>query len=210
MCRGAKGLGAPVTSLEDLGNSTSSHGAATFADCEAKAVLHGDGLNQSDLHFGVVTWHDHLFTGWQVHNTGHVSGPEVELRAVVVEERSVSTTLILRQDVDRGFELGVRRNRARLTKDLATLNVFTLGSTQQNANVFTSLTFVEQLAEHLDSGYGGLLDLVANTNDFNFFVDLDDSTLDTTGDNGSTTSDREDVLNGHQEGLVNIALRSGD
>jgi hypothetical protein len=36
-------------------------------------------------------------------------------------------------------------------------------------------------------------------------VDLDDATLDTAGDDGATTGDREDVLNRHEERLVGVA-----
>jgi hypothetical protein len=40
-----------------------------------------------------------------VDDAGHVGGAEVELRTVVVEERRVTATLFLGQDVDLGLEL---------------------------------------------------------------------------------------------------------
>src|SRR4029079_10853559 len=46
--------------LGDLGDSTCAHGTAALADGEAEAVLHGDRLDQLDLHVGVVARHHHL------------------------------------------------------------------------------------------------------------------------------------------------------
>ena len=114
------------------------------------------GLNQLDAHVGVVARHNHVLALGQVHDTGDVGGPEVELRTVVVEERRVTATLILGKDVDLRLELGVRGDRAGLAADLTALNVLTLGATQQHADVLARLALVEQLAEHLDTGDGGL------------------------------------------------------
>ena len=61
--------------------------------------------------------------------------------------------------------------------------------------------------EHFDIGDNGSLLLVGQTNDFDRLVLLDNATLDTTGSNGATTGDGEDVLNGHQEGHVSLAVR---
>ena len=55
--------------------------------------------------------------------------------------------------------------------------------------------------EHLDTGNGGLLDR-ADTDDLDLGVDLQGTALCTTGNNGATTGDGEDVLDGHEEGLV--------
>ena len=46
--------------------------------------------------------------------------------------------------------------------------------------------------------------------DLDRLVLLDDATLDTTGSNGATAGDGEDVLNRHQEGHVSLAVRSRD
>src|SRR4051812_6081234 len=124
-CRGGRTLLAPAAAasrlLEDLGDATGTDGAATLADGEAQAVLHGDRLDQHDAHLGVVARHDHLRALGEGDDAGDVGGPEVELRAVVVEERGVATALVLAQDVDLRLELGVRGGRARLHHDLATL-----------------------------------------------------------------------------------------
>src|SRR5690606_8714904 len=116
----------------------------------------------------------------------HVSGTEVELRTVAFEERSVTTAFFLRQNVDFCGELGVRPNRTWLGQNLTTLNVVTLGTTQQNAAVLASTTFVQQLAEHFNTGAGSLGGWT-QTNDLDFFLDADDATLNTAGNNGTTT-----------------------
>src|SRR5690606_20527899 len=85
--------------------------------------------------------------------------------------------------------------------NLTTLDVITLGATQQHAAVLTSTTFVEQLAEHLNTSTGSLGGRT-QTDDLDFFLDLDDTALDTTRHNGTATGDREHVLDRHQERLV--------
>src|SRR5690606_39377862 len=112
----------------------------------------------------------------------------------------------LAQDVDFAFELGVRLDGARLGQNLATLDVITLGAAQQHANVLTGTTFVEQLAEHLDTG-AGELGGVTDTDDLDFFMNANDSALDTTGYHGAAAGDREHVFDRHQERLVDGALR---
>ena len=101
------------------------------------------------------------------------------------------------------------RDAARLGKNLAALDVFTLDAAQQGTDVVAGTTFVQQLAEHLDAGDGGLgggLD----ADDLDLFADLDDAALDTTGGNGAATGDGEDVFDRHQERLVDGALRLRD
>src|SRR5262245_53746987 len=121
LCRGPTPV--RVALLDDLGDPAGADGAAAFANRELEAFLHRDGLDQLDPHLGVVARHHHLGAFGQVHNTGHVRRTEVELGAVVVEERLVPSALFLRQDVDLRLELGVRRVRARLDTDHAAIDV---------------------------------------------------------------------------------------
>ena len=46
--------------LEDLDDSTRTHGATTLTDGEAETFLHGDWSNQVHLHVSGVTRHDHF------------------------------------------------------------------------------------------------------------------------------------------------------
>src|SRR5215203_6326137 len=89
--------------LGDLRDPTGADGAAALADGEAQALLHGDRLDERHRHLGVVTRHHHLAALGEGHDAGHVRGPEVELRTVVVEERRVTAALLLGEHVDRGL-----------------------------------------------------------------------------------------------------------
>src|SRR5690606_20105824 len=199
-----------VRSLDDLGDATGADGAATLADREAQALVHGDRLDQLDAHLGVVAGHDHLGALGQGHDARHVRGTEVELRTVVVEERGVAAALVLRQDVRLALELGVRGGGARLHDDLAALHVLALDAADQQTDVVARLALVEQLAEHLDTGDRGLGLLRADADDLDFLVHVDHATLDATGDDGATTGDGEDVLHRHQERLVGLTHRVRD
>src|SRR5690606_22944707 len=202
--------------LDNLGNHAGTNGTAAFANRETQAVVHGDRLDQGDNHLDVVARHYHLDAFRQFAVTGHVSGTEVELRTVALEERGMTTTFFFGQNVHFGFELGVRLDGARLGQNLTTLYVVTLGAAQQDAAVLASTTFVEQLAEHFNAGAGGLGGFT-QTNDFDFFLDLDDAALDTTGNHGTAAGDGEHVFDRHQEWHVdgtyrlrNVAVQSLD
>src|SRR5690606_7698353 len=194
---------------DGLGNHAGTNGTATFANREAQTVFHGDRSDQGDNQFHVVARHNHFHAFGQLAGTGYVSSTEVELRTVAFEERSVTTAFILAQHVHFSFELGVRLDGARLGQNLTTLYVFTLGTAQQYTDVLTGTTFVQQLAEHLDTSTGGL-DGVLDTNDFHFFLDLDDTALNTTSHNSTATGNGEYVFDRHQERLVDGTLRLGD
>src|SRR3954451_3899752 len=187
--------------LDDLGDDARAHRAATLADGETEAGVHGDRLDQLDLHGDVVARHDHLDALGQVSDPGHVRGAEVELGAVAGEERRVTAALLLLEDVDLGLVLRVRRDGARLAQHLAALDLLALGATQQAADVVAGLALVEDLAEHLDTGDdggGGLLD----ADDLDGVTGVDDALLDAARGDGAAARDREDVLDRHQEGLV--------
>src|SRR4030066_861289 len=100
--------------LQNLRHHPRPHGASAFANGEAQAVFHGDRVDQRDHELDVVARHDHLGAGRQAAGAGHVGGTEIELRAVALEERGVTATLFLAQDVHLGLELGVRVDRAGL------------------------------------------------------------------------------------------------
>ena len=167
------------------------------------------GLNQLDAHVRVVTRHNHVLALGQVHDTGDVGRPEVELRTVVVEERRVPATLILRKDVGLRLELRVRGDRTGLAADLTALNVLALGATQQQADVVARLALVEQLAEHLDAG-----DIVFCVAWRMPTISISSFTLTMPRSiRPVTTVPRpvivEDVLDRHQERLVDLALGRG-
>ncbi len=90
----------------------------------------------------------------------------VELRTVVVEERCWPPVLLT--DVD--LANPVRRGWA---DNLVTLDVPALDAPQQQTNAVALPALVEQLAEHLHTGDGGLGGRWANADDLNFLVLFD-------------------------------------
>src|SRR5690554_678911 len=191
---------------DNFGYHACTYGTTTFTDGEAQTFFHRDRVDQGNGHLNVVTRHYHFNTFRQLTSTGDVCGTEVELRTIAFEERSVTAAFFLAQYVDFAFELSVRLDGARLAQYLTTLNVVTLGTTQQRTNVLTGTALIQQLAEHLNTSTGRLGG-VANANDFNFVAHVQDATLDTTGYYGTTTGDREYVLDRHQERHVDGTLR---
>src|SRR5690606_19389389 len=113
------------------------------------------------------------------------------------------------EDVDLAFEVGVRGGGAGGNHDLSALNILALGATQQQATVLAGPRLVHLLVEHLDTGDGGLLRLT-DAEDLDVRVDVELAALDLAGDDGATTGDREDVLDGHEERLVHVAHGLGD
>ena len=118
-------------------------------------LLHGDRDDQVDFDADVVARHDHLDALRQIDDAGHVRRAEVELGTVTVEERRVTATLVLREDVDFGLGLLVRRDRLRSGENLAALDAFFFNTAEENADVVAGLAAIEQLAEHFDAGHDG-------------------------------------------------------
>ena len=122
----------------------------------------------------------------------------------------MTAALFLLQNVNLTVELGVRVNGARLSQNLTALNLVLLDTAEQSTDVVACFSVVEQLAEHLDTGYNGLARSVHQTNDLNFLAHLQLATLYTAGSYGTTTGDGEYVLDRHDERLVSSAVRGRD
>src|SRR5690606_13656772 len=135
--------------------------------------------------------------------TGHIRGAEVELRTVTLEEWRMTATFVLAQDIHLSLELGVRGNRTRLGQYLAALHILTLGTAQQHTHVLARTTFIKQLAEHLNTGAGGLGG-VLQAPDLDLVTHLANAALNTASHHRAATRDREHILNRQQERLFNI------
>jgi len=104
---------------DDLRDRAGSNSSATFTDSEPESFLHRDRGDQLDLHRDVVTRHKHLYAFRQRCHASHVGRPEVELGTIATEERGVTSTLLLRQNVGLRLELGVRGDRTRAWREPA-------------------------------------------------------------------------------------------
>src|SRR5690606_22594736 len=128
---------------------------------------------------------------------------------VVTEERRVTATLFLGEDVNLSREVGVRGHGTGLAEHLAALDLRAVDTTDQGANVVASLARIEQLAEHFNAGNCRLLGGL-DGHDLAVFTNPDDTALYATGHNRSTARDREHVIDREQEGLVNRTYRLRD
>src|ERR1700678_4215825 len=190
--------------LEDLRDPAGADGAATFPDGKAKTLVHGDRLPELDDHGGVVTPHGHLGFLGQGDRPGDICRAEVELGAVVREDRLVATTFCLREHVDGCLEVRVRRNGAGLAQHLAALDLLLLDTAEQGADVVAGLALVEELVEHLDARAYRLLRR-AQPDDLDLVADLYHALLNTTGDDRAAAGDRHDALERHEERLVELS-----
>ena len=128
---------------------------------------------------------------------------------IIREERRMPTALLLGEDVHLRVELGVRRDRPRLRQHLPPLHILFLRAPQQGTDVVPGATLIEELAEHLHPS-AGRLGRVAQTDDLDLLTNLDDPTLHPAGHHRAPTSDREHILDRHQERAVNVTLRLRD
>ena len=109
--------------FDDASYTTRTYCSTTFTDSEGKTLLHSDGMDELDGHLDVIARHAHLNACRKLANAGNVSCSEIELRTIVVEERSVTSTFILVKNVNLCGKLLVASNSARLSYNLSTLDI---------------------------------------------------------------------------------------
>src|SRR6476661_4227467 len=195
--------------LDDRDDGAGADGPATLADGEALADLEGDRGDELDAHLDVVAGHDHLGPLGQADGAGDVGRAEVELGPVAVVERGMAAALLLRQDVDLRGELRVGLDAARLGEDLAALDLLALDAPDEAADVVAGATLVEELLEHLDAGDDDLAGRL-DPDQLDLVADLDDAALDPPGGDRPAALDPEDVLDRHEERLVDRPLGGRD
>src|SRR5262249_43984856 len=181
---------------------------AAFANCEPDGLLHGYWRNQFDLDRDIVAGHHHFHAIRQFDCPGDISRPEIKLRPVIGEERSVTSAFLLTQDVNFPLEFFVRRNRAGLSDYLSALDLLLLETAQQHADVVARTRFIEKLAEHFDIRGNGLRRWT-NADEFDVAHFLQNASLDTTGRDGPAAFDVEHVFDWHQERLIDWPIRDG-
>src|ERR1019366_6066159 len=133
------------TLLNNLGDPACADRVAAFANREPQALLHCHRRDQFNHQADVVARHHHLRARRQLRYACHVRRSQIKLRPVSLKEWRVPPALFLRQDVDLGLELGVRRNRSRLRQHHAALDVFFRNAAQQQASIVARHTFVQLL-----------------------------------------------------------------
>ena len=192
--------------FNDSGDLTRTYCTATFADSETKTLVQSYWIDELNLNLYVITRHYHFYTLRQRNLTGAVHCTEIELWTILVSEWSMTTTLFLLQYVDRSLELLEWLNLTRMAEYHTTLDFVLIDTTEEKTYVITSLTLIKELAEHLNASYDRLL-ILTKTEEFNLITYVDNTSLDTTSSNSTTTCDREYILNRHQERFVSSARR---
>src|SRR5699024_5170701 len=120
----------------------------------------------------------------------------------------MTATLIFCQNVNLACEFCMACNCTRFNKNLTSFDLCSLDTTKQSTNVVTCASLVEQFAEHLDTSYNCLLNILMDTDDLNFVRYVKCTTLYSTSSNCTSSCDGEYILYRHQERFVCITLRS--
>lgn len=172
-------------------------------------------MAESGNQLAVVTGLDDLGIGilgtlGEGERDGLVGGANVHLGAIVGLEAGVATTFLLGEDVEGDEELGVGLDGAGGDDDHATLDVLTADTTEKETGVVTGAGLLAGLLEGLNIGNLGLDDLGALADNLDILVTLEGTTLDTARGDGTTAGNGEDILNGHEEGLVEVTLGGRD
>src|SRR5882672_433962 len=157
--------------LEDLRDDAGADGLAAFADGEAHLLFERDGGDELYLDRDAVTRHHHLHFFRQLQRAGHIRRPDVELRAVVREERRVTPSFFLLQNVNLAHEILVRLDRTGRCQYLTALDLLLLYAAQQAPDVVSGLTLVQLLPEHLHTRHHRLL-VPLEADDLDLFVHL--------------------------------------
>mmetsp|Transcript_21859 Transcript_21859/g.36847 ORF Transcript_21859/g.36847 Transcript_21859/m.36847 type:complete len:271 (-) Transcript_21859:834-1646(-) len=195
----------PVRLGSHLGHHARAHRLASLADGEAQAGGHGNWLDEIYVQSGIVPWHHHLHRLGQDDVTGHIGRAEEELGSVVSEEGRVAASLLLGQHVDLRLEVGVGAHGAGLRDQLSAADVISLHAAQQQPHVVARLAVVHALLEHLHARAGSLDGALGVPHDLHVVAGLDGASLNAPRGDGSSALDGEDVLHGHEEGLVHLS-----
>src|SRR2546421_13253 len=81
--------------LQHFAYDSGAYGVAAFSYCKPEPLFHRDRLKKLTGDGDVIARHHHLHSFRKVHRSGHIRGPEIELRTIPGEERSMPSTLFL-------------------------------------------------------------------------------------------------------------------
>ena len=124
---------------------TRTYRTTTFTDCEAQTFVASNRRDEFHVDGYVVTRHYHFYTFGESDFARYVKRTDVELRTIVVVERSVTTTFFFLQDINLSLEFRVGFYLSRVADYHTTFDFILVDTTEQQTYVITSFTFVENL-----------------------------------------------------------------
>src|SRR5690606_20688669 len=192
--------------FEDLRDSAGAHGAATLPDREPQPLIHSDRSDQIHRHLRVIARHHHLRPLRKSHRPGHISSPEIKLRAIPRKKRVMATTLLLGQHIHLRLELSMRSDTPRLGQHLTPLHIILTNPPPQHPHVVAPPSLIQQLAEHPDTRSHRLRS-VTDTNDLHLLIPPQHPKPDPARHHRPPTRNRKHILNRHQKRLISIPIR---
>ena len=100
----------------------------------------------------------------------------------------MTATLFLLQYIDRCLEVIVRSDCTWVYNYHTTLNLVLIDTTEEKTYVIASFTLIKDLTEHFNASNNRLL-VLTETKELNLVTNLNTTSLDTTSNNSTTTSD---------------------
>ncbi|EMI15082.1 isxac3 transposase [Bacillus stratosphericus LAMA 585] len=116
--------------LNDSRNDARTYSTSTLTDRETSSFFDSDSRDKFNFHLSVIARHYHFSTFWKMYDTSYVSCTEVELRTVVSEEWSMTSTLFFRKYINFSFETAMWSDCTWFSKYLTTLDIFTRYTTK--------------------------------------------------------------------------------
>src|SRR4030095_11434245 len=117
------------------------------------------------------------------------------------------TTFFFAQYVNFAFEISVRSDRTWFANNHTTTDLGFFNTTKQQPCIITSFALIKQLAEHFHTSYRRSQRSWYQSYYLNAFTHFNTTSFNTASSNSTTTSEREYVLNRHQERLINRPRR---
>src|SRR6266404_4828752 len=187
-------------------DNTRAHSPTAFTNREVETLIHRHGRDQFDFYVDIISGHDHLGPFWQLHNARNIRSTEIELGTITIEERRVTPTFLLGENIRLRIEFRVRCYASRFRQYLSSLHFFTFCAAQKYTDIVTRLPFVQELTEHLHTGRDGFLSL-PEADDLDFLSNFDNAALNPASNHCSATADGKYILDRHNEWLIDIPNR---
>ncbi len=120
----------------------------------------------------------------------------------------MTATFFFFQNVYLSSKFTVRIDGAGFGQNLSPLDFSPLNTAQQDTDIVAGQTFIEGLLEHFNASNDQFAGFVSQTDQFDLITNFDLATFDPSSGNCTSTCDRENVFDRHQECFVNITFRS--